>query len=71
VTADGYGWSVRATPSGVVLDPADPSAPARVEGDPESVLLWLWGRAGDDRVSISGDRDLVAGLRRLLHDATQ
>jgi uncharacterized protein (TIGR03083 family) len=44
---------------------------ARVSGDPASVLLWLWRRVGDDRVTVSGDRDLVAGLWRLLYDATQ
>jgi uncharacterized protein (TIGR03083 family) len=39
-----------------------------VAGDPSGVLLWLWGRAPDDAVTVEGDR---AGLRALLRGATQ
>jgi uncharacterized protein (TIGR03083 family) len=76
VTAGGDAWLVRAAKDGVTVRPTPAESPAgdaaaRVGGDPESVLLWLWRRVGDERVTVSGDRDLVAGLRRLLLDATQ
>ncbi len=73
VACGGQSWLVRATPDGVDLQPAaaGADASAQVSGDPVAMLLWLWRRAGDDRVTISGDTELVAGLRRLLHDATQ
>jgi len=35
------------------------------------MLLWLWNRAGDDAVSMSGDADTVAYLRRVLAAGTQ
>lgn len=34
------------------------------------MLLWLWRRAGDEVVTIDGDRALVAQLRELLGAAT-
>jgi uncharacterized protein (TIGR03083 family) len=71
VKAGGHGWSVQAAPSGVTVSPPSAGASAQVDGDPAAVLRWLWGRAGDDQVTVSGDHDLVESLRRLLHDATQ
>ena len=30
------------------------------------LLRWLWGRVGDDAVTITGDADRVAQLRKIL-----
>jgi uncharacterized protein (TIGR03083 family) len=42
-----------------------------VSGPAWRVLLWLWGRADDDSVSIAGSADDIAAVRLLLRDATQ
>jgi uncharacterized protein (TIGR03083 family) len=65
-------WSVRPTPAGVLVsrDVADEPG-AFVDGDPQGVLLWLWGRVGDDAVKINGDEGLIDRVRELLKDATQ
>jgi uncharacterized protein (TIGR03083 family) len=48
------------------------SAPlATVSGSPEAVLRWLWRRAGDEVVAISGDVGKVAQMRTLLEAGTQ
>jgi hypothetical protein len=35
------------------------------------VLRWVWGRAGDDAVQLSGDPDWADYLRRLLAVVTR
>jgi uncharacterized protein (TIGR03083 family) len=80
VSSGGATWVVRAAPDGVHVSRGDPAAGlapagaeapgATVRGAPEAMLRWLWGR-GEEGVSIDGDHDLVAGLRRLLVIATQ
>jgi uncharacterized protein (TIGR03083 family) len=71
VSSGGYAWQLRATPSGVRLEPVASGEPAAtVRGDPEATLRWLWGRGGDG-VEASGDETLIAQLRRLLVIATQ
>jgi hypothetical protein len=42
-----------------------------VDGPASSVLRWLWGRAGDDAVRMSGDAAWADYLRRMLAVATQ
>lgn len=65
-------WTVRPSPRDVtVTDGAADDARARIEGHPADVLRWLWGRAGDEAVQVSGDRAWAAYLRRLLAAATQ
>jgi hypothetical protein len=70
------GWLVRPTPDGVDVT-QDGAGPGRRRvrlhpaGDPQSVLLWLWRRGGDDLVQIGGDRAPVAKLRELLGNATR
>jgi uncharacterized protein (TIGR03083 family) len=60
-------WFIRLTPEGVQVRTADvDGADAVVRGAPAALLLWLWNRAGDETVSITGDADLVAHLRRVL-----
>jgi uncharacterized protein (TIGR03083 family) len=48
-------------------DPAD----ATVGGDPSDVVCWLWGRAGDERVTRSGSEGTIGLLRSRLALATQ
>jgi uncharacterized protein (TIGR03083 family) len=47
------------------------AADATVAGEPDDVLLWLWGRRPDEAVTFEGDRDLVATFRARLAMATQ
>ena len=41
-------------------------ADAVVRGEPADLLLWLWNRADDEVVTVTGDTDLVAPLRKVL-----
>lgn len=74
VTAGGHAWLVRLAPDGVDVtaqaDPAVMAPPAAVGGTPAEVLLWLWRRAGDERVRLDGDVALIGRLRQLLGDVT-
>jgi len=61
-----------------VIDGADTTAvvvgdgaAATVSGRPQDVLLWLWRRAGDDAISVSGNEAVAARLRDHLQVATQ
>jgi hypothetical protein len=54
----------------VVPDTAGQAA-AQVSGDPATVLLWLWRRAGDEAVRIDGDAAAVGRLREMMEAATQ
>jgi len=47
-----------------------PQPVATLTGEPDDVLLWLWGRLGDDAVSFDGDPMLRAELRARLAEAT-
>ena len=80
VSAGGSTWLARLTPQGVDvtsgdggadITAGDGEADAAVRGEPEAVLLWLWRRVGDERVSLDGDPQLVAKLRELLGPATE
>ncbi|HKD97178.1 MAG TPA: maleylpyruvate isomerase N-terminal domain-containing protein, partial [Micromonosporaceae bacterium] len=81
VTASAAGgsrsWEVAVNPDGVrVTDRPSAAAPgeepaARVSGDGDAVARWLWGRAGDDAVTMEGDRTLLDQLRRVLVTGTQ
>ena len=42
-----------------------------VEGSPGDLLRWLWGRAGDDAVRLTGDPAWAGYLRRMLAAVTQ
>ena len=69
VDAGPASWTVGLGPDGVDIDGADPDA--TVSGDAGDVLLWLWGRAGDDAIRKDGDAALIATLRKVLTTATQ
>ena len=42
-----------------------------VEGAPDLLLRWLWGRAGDDAVRLTGDPAWAGYLRRMLAAVTR
>ena len=73
VAADDRAWLVRMEPTGVVVAPADPGAPAsaRVGGDPHGVLLWLWRRTDAAAITYEGDPAALCRLRDLLGTATR
>jgi uncharacterized protein (TIGR03083 family) len=65
-------WLVRLTPEGVAVRRSDvDDSDAVVRGEPKQVLLWLWNRADDDVVTMTGDAELVAYLRTVLKALTQ
>jgi uncharacterized protein (TIGR03083 family) len=66
VTAGGT-WLVRPSLDGVQVS-ADASSATDVEvgAAPADLLRWVWGRAGDDSVSITGDRAPVGRLRKVI-----
>lgn len=60
-------WFVRPTTEAVEVTLSDvDTAAAVVRGEPADLLLWLWKRGGEDRVTVTGDDTLVACLRRVL-----
>jgi hypothetical protein len=72
VTAGQASWTVRPSPREVVVHDGGTDAPrAVIEGAPDPVLRWLWGRAPDDAVRFSGDPAWTDYLRRLLTAVTQ
>ena len=72
IETTGDAWLVRPTPEGVHVQSADGgAADAIVRGEPHDLLLWLWNRAGEDVVSVSGDEGLVAFFRRVMVTGTQ
>ncbi|MBB6037233.1 maleylpyruvate isomerase family mycothiol-dependent enzyme [Phytomonospora endophytica] len=66
-------FTVRVTPESVTVTegdtPADPAV--RISGDPTDVLLWLWRRVPDDKVTIEGDAEEAERLHRMLASFTQ
>ena len=72
VAAGQAAWTVRPSPHAVeVEDGASDDPRAVVDGPAGNVLRWLWGRAGDDAIRITGDAAWADYLRRLLAVATQ
>ncbi|HTJ68803.1 MAG TPA: maleylpyruvate isomerase N-terminal domain-containing protein [Actinospica sp.] len=72
-------WAVTAKPGELAVGdvlPPDESAyerneAARISGEPENVLLWLWGRKDDRVVRSVGDPALVDWFRALRRRGTQ
>jgi hypothetical protein len=54
-----------------VQEGSDDSAEATVAAEPSPLLLWLYGRAPDDVVTLSGDAETARRLRKRLALATQ
>jgi uncharacterized protein (TIGR03083 family) len=73
VVTGGRSWTVRPSPrDAAVTDGADSGAVrATITAEPEPMLRWLWGRAGDDAVRVTGDPASADYLRRLLVALTQ
>jgi uncharacterized protein (TIGR03083 family) len=75
VTSAGRSWTVRPSSSNevTVTDGAASRAATRAElsAPPDPMLRWLWGRIGDDAITVDGDPAWAAYLRRLLAATTQ
>jgi uncharacterized protein (TIGR03083 family) len=60
-------WSCHLRQRSVTIsDRADAVAAATVQGEPEHVFLWLWGRSPDSAVQTSGDTSILAEFRARL-----
>jgi len=71
VLAGQTAWAVRPAPREVVVDDGAADHPRVViQAAPDPMLRWLWGRAGDDAVTFTGDPAWAAYLRRLLAATT-
>jgi len=76
VESGGRTWLAEAGPDAVTVsgeryDGVDrPEPAATVSGDPESLLLWLWGRRDHDAVTFGGDREVLREFRARLAEAT-
>jgi len=68
--AGGREWFVRPTAKGVVIDSAGEAA-TLIEADPSGLLYWLWRRAGDEVLTVTGDPAGVTTLRELMKTATE
>jgi uncharacterized protein (TIGR03083 family) len=68
----GGAWRVHPTREGVRVS-EDPSGPVATEvsGAPADLLRWVWGRAGDEAVVISGDRARLGPLRAIFTAVAQ
>lgn len=65
------GWEVELLKDAITVSPPSGSEDAVVQGDPETVLLWLWGRGSDSGLSRQGDPSVPGLLRDRLKLATQ
>jgi uncharacterized protein (TIGR03083 family) len=73
VSSGGRSWTVFpslsnevAVEEGAVADPR-----VVVSAAPDQMLRWLWGRTGDDAVTVAGDPSWAVYLRRMLIATTQ
>ena len=83
VRAGDVEWRCQIGLAGVAVSRTDPNpgggvdggvgsaADTSVEGSPEAVLLWLWGRAPDDAVRLDGHANVLRAFRGRLRIATQ
>ncbi|MDQ1725452.1 MAG: hypothetical protein QOG52_2480 [Frankiaceae bacterium] len=78
VRAGGAAWRCHLHPAAVDVTRAtdaeqvrDWPADAAIGGEPSAVLLWLWGRAPDDAVGLTGDADVLRAFRGRVRIATQ
>ncbi|MGZ5343638.1 MAG: maleylpyruvate isomerase family mycothiol-dependent enzyme [Actinomycetota bacterium] len=71
ISAGDVAWGVTLDRVSVAITPGTSVGTASISGDPSDVLLWLWGRAGDERVTRAGDEDALGVLRDRLVLATQ
>jgi hypothetical protein len=72
VLAGRTAWTVRPSPREVVVhDGAAGDPRVVIAAAPDPMLRWLWGRAGDDAVRLTGDPQWAGYLRRMLAATTQ
>lgn len=64
LVTEGGAWLVRPTPDGVRVE-ASGDAVTEVSAPPAEMLRWVWGRAGEDAVTITGDVERVGQLRKV------
>jgi uncharacterized protein (TIGR03083 family) len=71
VTAGPESWTVRPAPASVsVTEGENSAARAELSAGADPMLRWLWGRAGDEAVTVTGDPAWAAYLNRLLRAMT-
>ncbi len=71
VIAGQAAWTVRPSPPQVIVDGgADDGAVAVIDAAPDAMLRWLWGRAADGEIVVTGDASWAGYLRRLLAAVT-
>jgi uncharacterized protein (TIGR03083 family) len=71
VRSGGRVWRSTLGADRIPLARDDGPADATVAGDPEAVLLWLWGRRPDASVALDGDDAALTAFRDRLRLATQ
>jgi uncharacterized protein (TIGR03083 family) len=72
ITAAQTTWTVRPAPHQVVVEDGRADNPrVRIEATPGHMLRWLWGRAPDGAVRLTGDPAWAGYLRRMLVTVTQ
>ena len=71
ISAGGRTWGVTLEKESVSVTEDAGAEDAALGGDPSDVLLWLWGRQSDERVTRAGDEDAIRLLRARLVLATQ
>jgi len=65
-------WLIRPTVAGIEVARGDAdTAAATVHGDPVDLLLWVWGRADDDALTVAGDPGVVSFLRKAFATSAQ
>lgn len=71
VTSGGHRWVCDVQANEVTVTDGGPAeVAATVTGDPMAVFLWLWGRVGDDQVTVTGDHQVAAEFRARLAECT-
>lgn len=71
ISTGGRTWCVTLERDSMRITEDGGAGDAALGGDASEVLLWLWGRASDARVTRSGDEDALRLLRSRLVLATQ
>ncbi|MGH7643296.1 MAG: maleylpyruvate isomerase family mycothiol-dependent enzyme [Candidatus Dormibacteria bacterium] len=71
VRTDGRAWEVELLADTVNVTQPRGDAHAQLEGPPEPVLLWLWGRGSTGELHQTGDIAVMSLLRERLKLATQ
>ncbi len=71
VASAGRSWLVRLGADEVLVEAGGAGVEARLEGDPSDVLLWLWGRRGDQGLLPRPRPEALGLLRHRLELCTQ